>query len=155
MEDKSIYSYWRVGLFMKMQTIDQCHCMALRRAARRISQSYDEALAPTGLRATQFAILAILHTAEASLSVNELAARLDLDRTTTGKNLGPLERDRIVAVAVSETDRRAHSIVLTAAGRKAFQAAYPLWLAVQQRFESANGKRRTRALRSELDLLRM
>ncbi len=128
--------------------------MALRRAARRISEMYDEALAPTGLRATQFAILATLSGA-AGMSVNELAEELDLDRTTTGKNLRPLERDGLIAVGVSKADRRSRMIALTSVGRKRIAEAFPLWAEAQQRFESGNGRRKSRELRSELSKLRI
>ena len=134
--------------------MEECNCMALRRAARRISRMYDDELASTGLRATQFAILAILG-AVGKLSVNELAARLELDRTTTGKNLRPLERDKLVVVAVSASDRRSRTISLTPAGLKNLRAAYPLWRGAQERFETANGKQRASALRSELNGLRI
>ena len=36
----------------------RCHCAAIRKASRRISQLYDAALAPSGLKTTQRAILA-------------------------------------------------------------------------------------------------
>jgi len=139
---------------MKVHGIGECHCMALRRAARRISEIYDEALASTGLRATQFAILAALSVGD-GMNVNELAERLDLDRTTTGKNLRPLERDGLVAVGVSEADRRSRAIALTAAGRKKVGAAYPLWRGAQERFEGVNGRKRVGRLRKELGGLRM
>ena len=128
--------------------------MALRRAARRISEMYDEALAPTGLRSTQFAILATLGGG-GEMNVNELAERLDLDRTTTGKNLRPLERDGLIAVGVSKADRRSRVIGLTPAGRSRVVDAFPLWSDAQQRFESANGRRKSRDLRSGLAELRI
>jgi len=139
---------------LKTQTIGNCHCMALRRAARRISEMYDAMLAPTGLRATQFAIFAALRATD-GLSVKELADKLDLDRTTTGKNLRPLERDGLVAVRVSGADRRSRAIALTAAGRSRFGAALPLWTQAQAQFEARNGQRKTRKLRSELSELRV
>jgi len=128
--------------------------MALRRAARRISEMYDEALSATGLRATQFAILATLSAGD-GMSINELADQLELDRTTTGKNLRPLERDGLVAVAVSPTDRRSRVIALTPAGRKRVGEAFPLWTQAQQGFEAANGRRKSRDLRAELGKLRI
>ena len=139
---------------MKIQSISECHCQALRRAARRISDMYDEMLAPTGLRATQFAILATLG-ASPSLNVNELADKLGLDRTTTGKNLRPLERDGLVAVTVSDADRRSRVIALTTTGRKTLSAAVPLWAQAQALYESRNGQRKTRTLRAELGDLRI
>ena len=64
-----------------------------------ISGSYDAALAPSGVRATQYSILALLSEA-GSLSISDLASRLDLDRTTTGKNLRPLTTARLVRIAI-------------------------------------------------------
>ena len=40
--------------------IGQCNCFAIRKAARRITRLYDNFLQPTGLRITQFLILATL-----------------------------------------------------------------------------------------------
>ena len=137
----------------KKTPIEACHCMALRRAARRISQAYDEALAPAGLRATQFSVLALVGAGE-GLAVNALAARLDLDRTTTGKNLAPLERDGLITVTVAASDRRSRNIVLTQDGRARLDQALPLWKAAQRRLEEANGKRRTRELREQVAALR-
>ena len=67
-----------------MMPFEQCNCMALRRASRRITNFYDSKLAPTGLRVTQYAILALLRE-HGGVSVNSLARYLDLDRTTMGK----------------------------------------------------------------------
>ena len=56
--------------------IEDCNCMSLRKAARRISNFYDAMLSPTGLRATQYSILALLNELGA-VSINDLACRLD------------------------------------------------------------------------------
>jgi DNA-binding MarR family transcriptional regulator len=127
--------------------------MTLRRAARRISQRYDEALAPAGLRVAQFSILATLHARE-RWSVHELADKLELERTTMGKNLRPLERDGLVRMAVDEEDRRGRQITLTPDGLRRLEAATELWAAAQRAFEEANGKRKVRELRDELAGLR-
>ena len=34
-----------------------CNCLAMRQAARHVTQFYDQFLAPSGLRATQYSIL--------------------------------------------------------------------------------------------------
>ncbi|MDE1146052.1 MAG: MarR family transcriptional regulator [Azospirillaceae bacterium] len=126
-----------------------CNCAALRRAARRITNAYDAKLAPTGLRMTQFCLLALVYEA-GTLSVNEMAARLDLDRTTTGKNLRPLERDGLLRVAPAPQDRRSHEITLTDQGRAALREASILWREAQREFEAANGPPQAAALRNTL-----
>ena len=129
-----------------------CNCMALRRAARQISNFYDSQLAPSGLRATQFAILALVHELEEA-SVNIVAERLALDRTTAGKNLRPLETAGLVTITSSKSDGRLRAIRLTKAGAAALKVAVPLWRRAQSRFEAANGADNAAALRSSLRTL--
>jgi DNA-binding MarR family transcriptional regulator len=126
-----------------------CHCAALRRAARRISQFYDDKLAPTGLRIGQYGILATLHQS-GEVSVNELAGLMELDRTTMGKNLRPLERDGLIAVGPSASDGRTRAIKLTAEGTAALKAGAPLWREAQKAFEASNGAEASAALRDAL-----
>ncbi len=130
-----------------------CNCMALRRAARSISNFYDSQLAPSGLRATQFAILALVNTLEEA-SVNAVAERLALDRTTAGKNLRPLEAAGLVSIAPSKKDGRQRAIRLTRAGKAALKTALPLWRRAQTQFEAANGADKAATLRTTLRTLK-
>jgi DNA-binding MarR family transcriptional regulator len=130
-----------------------CNCMALRRAARSISNFYDSQLAPSGLRATQFAILVLVDMLEEA-SVNAVADSLALDRTTAGKNLRPLEAAGLVSIAPSKKDGRQRAIRLTKAGKAALKAAMPLWRRAQNRFESANGVDKAATLRAALGSLK-
>jgi DNA-binding MarR family transcriptional regulator len=129
--------------------VDECHCFAIRKAARRISRLYDNLLQPTGLRITQFLILAVLAEV-GSARVSELSERLDLERTAMGKTLGPLERDGLVRIAPSRTDGRARVVTLTREGRRAFLDARPLWQEAQYRLVALNGEQWIGALRSDL-----
>ena len=72
-----------------------CNCLAIRQAARHVTQFYDQCLAPTGLRATQFAVLSRLHRL-GPMTINALARELVMDRTTLGRNILPLEREGLV-----------------------------------------------------------
>ena len=129
--------------------IRDCNCAALRRAARRISNFYDGELAPSGLRATQFAILALVNEMEQA-SVNAVAEKLGLDRTTAGKNLRPLEKAGLISVTSSKSDARQHAISLTKTGSATLKQALPLWRRAQSRFETANGTVKAAQLRTML-----
>ena len=109
-----------------------CGCFNLRRAARRVTQVYDHALAPSGLKATQFTLLAVLEGAEAGegIAMTRLAEKLGMDRTTLTRNLGVVERDGLVTVRIGN-DSRSRLVVLTAAGRIAFERAAPHWAEAQ------------------------
>lgn len=132
--------------------IRDCNCASLRKAARRLTSFYDSQLAPSGLRATQFAILALVNEME-EVSVNAIADRLGLDRTTAGKNLRPLEQAGLVEVTSAKHDARQRAIRVTKAGNAALKVAVPLWKQAQVRFESANGAEKAAALRETLRTL--
>ena len=117
--------------------VRDCNCNALRRAARRISNFYDSELAASGLRATQFAILASINdVGEATASA--IAERLELDRTTMGRNLRPLEREGLIRRGVSKMDGRSRAITLSKSGFEKLKSALPLWQRAQAKFERDN-----------------
>jgi len=128
----------------------ECNCLAIRQAARHVTQFYDQILAPAGLRATQFAILSRLRRA-GPMTINELAALLVMDRTTLGRNILPLQRDGLIEVAPGTTDRRRHELRATEAGIERHRAALERWDEAQKRFGTVFGDERAAALR---DLLR-
>ena len=134
--------------------IDQCNCFTVRKAARRVSRLYDYLLQPTGLRITQFLILAVLAKVPGA-SVNELAERLDLERTAMGKTLGPLERDGLIRIEPSPVDGRSRFVKLTSKGNRVFQDAVPLWTQAQQHLAELNGTRWIGALRSSLSEIKL
>ena len=129
-----------------------CHCQSLRQAARRATALYDAAMAPFGLRISQFAILVRLRQ-HGPMGLQALAAALVLDRTTLGRNLLPLERDGLVASEPDALDRRVRRLVLTVAGLALMRKARPAWEAAQRSFEAQVGPEPAMALRQELHRL--
>lgn len=117
-----------------------CTCSRVRGLARRLTALYDTALAPHGLTVTQYAALVVLMRADQPLAVAELARRLQMDRTTTSRLVGPLEAEGLVArSAAGSDDARARPLRPTAKGRRRVQAAIPAWSAAQRRVESILG----------------
>src|ERR1700739_4795956 len=128
---------------------DDCNCLAVRQAARHITQFYDQYLASSGLRTTQFSILAKLRRL-GPMTINRLAAEMVMDRTTLGRNVLPLERDGLISIAPSAADRRAKELRLTKAGEKRLQEALTAWSHAQERFETSFGPKRAAELRTML-----
>jgi DNA-binding MarR family transcriptional regulator len=106
-----------------------CACRSLRRAARAVTQRYDEALRPAGLRITQYTLLVAVALSE-PVRITRLADTLDLDRTTLARDLKPLTERRLVEVTAGD-DRRTRVVRLTREGRAAIGRAYPLWQQAQ------------------------
>jgi len=114
-----------------------CTCFRLRRLSRRVTQHYDSYLARAGLRVTQFSLLGMLLRAD-SLTLSELAARMEMDRTTLTRNLGPLQSAGWVQVTPGK-DARSRSVRLTDSGRAAWDRAKPYWRQAQDQLNTALG----------------
>ncbi len=131
--------------------ISPCSATALRKASRRLTQLYDTALAPAGLRSTQLSILVELANRSTDPpTLAELADALVTDRSSLGHNLRPLEREGFVLLETSTTDRRRRHIVLTSKGKTKCREALRLWQAAQERFEQVFGQPEAATLRATL-----
>jgi DNA-binding MarR family transcriptional regulator len=129
----------------------ECTCQRARRAARSLSKAYDELLRPLGLEVPQLGVLAaVAHFGEGGAQIVGLADALGLDRTTLTRNLVPLEKAGLIRVARSPTDARARIVLLTRAGERAIEEAFPLWQKAQQRVHDTFGKARTESIRGDL-----
>jgi DNA-binding MarR family transcriptional regulator len=130
----------------------QCNCTTLRKASRRISQLYDTALAPSGLKTTQRAILAQIGRSQPT-TVGALAEALVMDSGALAHTLKPLERDGFVEVTIDPDDRRNRLIALTPTGRAKLAETDALWAKAQRGFELAFGGTESEALREALQFL--
>ena len=102
-----------------------CTCGRLRRAARALTQLYDDLMAPSGLRVTQFSLMRTL-ARDGPSRMSVLAESLLLDRTALSRTLEPLEERGLIAV-VPGRDARTREVSLTRAGEKAIRTAEPYW----------------------------
>jgi DNA-binding MarR family transcriptional regulator len=125
-----------------------CTCLAIRQAARHVSQFYDQHLAACGLRTTQFSILAKLKEEGGALTINRLAALIVMDRTTLGRNILPLQREGLIAVTQGAVDRRSKELHLTDVGLKRLNEAWTHWAKAQAGFEAAFGGSKDSKLRT-------
>ncbi|MFB2553813.1 MarR family winged helix-turn-helix transcriptional regulator [Ensifer soli] len=106
-----------------------CYCILLRKAGRRLTARYDAALKPFGITVAQFSHLRHVGRSE-PVSLTVLADRLDLDRSTVGRNSKVLERMGLLNVGPGE-DQREQVLTLTRDGREMLVRAAPAWDAAQ------------------------
>jgi DNA-binding MarR family transcriptional regulator len=128
-----------------------CAGFNLRRASRAVTQHFDHALAPIGLRTTQFTLLGALALA-GPVSTNELARGLVVDRTTLTRNLRLL-RDAGLVEAHPGWGGREVRFVLSDEGCDALARAIPLWREAQDGIVAAFGETRWPKMVAELDRL--
>ena len=115
-----------------------CVCTSIRQAAQAVTEIYDRALEPSGLKITMFRVLR--RAAEAvEPTISELAEIVGLDRSSLGRNLKVLERDGLVTLAGGRY-QRSKVVQLTSEGRAALAAAMPLWRRVQKQIKANFGQ---------------
>src|SRR5256712_13965392 len=113
------------------ERLSPCVCSTLRMVSRALTQLYDDVLRPSGLRVTQFSILATIgRLGEANL--RQLEDLLAIDQTTLTRSLNLLERARVIE-RVAHPDARVKSMKLSSKGRRALEAGGPLWARAQAR----------------------
>ena len=94
-------------------------------AARTVTQAYDRALAPAGVKLTQFTLMSTLERL-GDTPLTELAEKLVMDRTTLTRNLKPLI-DRGLVRTVDVGDKRVRQLSLSKEGLKVLRKAQPRW----------------------------
>jgi DNA-binding MarR family transcriptional regulator len=129
----------------------QCICTTLRQATRNVTQLYDDALRPSGLRTTQLNTLNAIGE-EGEATVTKLTELLLIDQTTLTRNLAVLERDGLIK-QVQKPDGRLKSVRLTKKGEQALQAALPLWAEIQEKVTKAISASAWMSMRDELERL--
>src|SRR6476661_8259880 len=121
-----------------------CACGRLRRATRALTQLYDDAMAPVGLRVTQFSLLRTL-ARDGPLRISELAEKQLLDRTALSRNLDPLVDHGYIEI-IRGDDARTREVALTRKGNAALKNVEPHWIHAQKIVAKRLGAERLEAL---------
>ena len=113
----------------------ECACASLRRAARAVTQLYEDELRPVGLRATQYTILQVLGKG-GEVGQGRLGEVLALDTTTLSRTLRLIESAGWIESRPG-TDRRERYWALTKAGRAKWEEARPHWERAQAKLRKS------------------
>jgi len=115
-----------------------CLCTQLRKATRRVTKLYDMALAPSGLKVTQLALLRQIQRT-GPVAVGDLAEAQVMDSGGLAHTLKPLERDGFIAMSIDPQDRRSRLVSLTPEGQRKLEETAALWDKAHHAFETAFG----------------
>jgi DNA-binding MarR family transcriptional regulator len=136
--------------------LSNCTCSRIRRAGRRVTQLYDQALEPAGLTVGQFGLLAYLATtgakAAGGIAIGALADARGMDPTTLTRNLKPLVTQGWVVDARAAHDRRVRAVAISASGREKYIAARPFWQSAEAQVETLLGVETLAALNALLEV---
>ena len=128
-----------------------CAAFTLCKTVRAVTNLYDSALQPAGVRSTQFAILVAVARSQ-PVSIGNLSQLLLSDRTTLTRSLALMEKDGLLSISERSTMRQ-RFVTLSDKGRRSLTRSAPLWRKVQERYVAAIGAGRWRRLQRELEKL--
>lgn len=127
-----------------------CACFNLRKLSRAVTQIYDDALRPIGIRSGQSSILMALNAHE-QCTIHQLSQILCVDRTSLSRNLKPLSRRGLIVIRPGMHDKRTRLLRLSPEGHQKLLEAYPCWEQAQRKITELLGKDGLNNLVSELN----
>jgi DNA-binding MarR family transcriptional regulator len=110
---------------------NECAFANVKLLSRVLTTLYDDALRPSGLRASQLALLWAIAAME-PVELSRLGMVTLTDQTTLSRTIANLKRERLVSVRPA-VDRRVKMVSLTPSGRRRFEEAMPFWETAQTR----------------------
>jgi DNA-binding MarR family transcriptional regulator len=130
------------------EQLNYCACANVRKTARALTNLYDKAFLSTGLRGTQFSMLAHIST-YSPISVSGLGEKMLMDQTTVTRNLKPLRDHNLIKSGRGE-DGRTRLITITSEGERLLDEMLPLWEQAQSQVIDKLGKERFDSLLTDL-----
>jgi len=115
-----------------------CMCGNFRRTSRALTQLYQNALRPFGMRATQLTILQAL-TRTGEVSQRKLGEILAMDSTSLTRTLAIMRRRGWIQERPGK-DRRERLLRLANPGQKQLERVLPTWEKVQSRLRRKLGE---------------
>ncbi|HTJ94804.1 MAG TPA: MarR family winged helix-turn-helix transcriptional regulator [Pararobbsia sp.] len=128
--------------------VEENYELALRRAARYVSQQYAQKLDKIGITPPQFTILRKIARHE-GLLMEDLVEEVVTDRSTLVRAVQILRKGGFVTSEVVQPGRR-NVFSLTPRGVACVARAREIWSEAQAEFEGRFGSERARRLRAEL-----
>ena len=118
--------------------LQDCACFNVRKTSRMITQLFDHALKPSGIKATQFTLLGVLAN-EGEMAIKDLASSLGMDRTTLTRGIVRLETEGLIKSREGQ-DARQRFVSLTTQGIKQLNDSIPYWEKAQDTMEKGLGE---------------
>lgn len=115
-----------------------CACFNSRKTARAVTQLYDAAMQPSGIRTTQFALLVGVAKTE-PVSIGRLGEVLIIDRTTLTRSLRLMQREKLLSISPRSTMRQ-RFVTLSPKGWKALARSLPYWRKIHGQFVDKIGQ---------------
>jgi DNA-binding MarR family transcriptional regulator len=118
-------------------TAGACLATRVRQLSRIVTRSYDDAMRPLHITASQYTLLAQLAARDGVTAV-EIGHELDIEKSTLSRNLKRLQNDGHISMD-PPAGRRGRGLHLTPKGQAILKDAFPIWQDAQKRAFSVMG----------------
>ena len=116
-----------------------CMCAVIRKTGRLLTKKYDQYLKPSGLKITQFSMLANI-ARNPGIALSKLAELLVMDQSTVTRNLRVLEKTGYIHIETDTEDHRIKRTRITDFGISRMDEAWPFWEKAQLEIERIIGR---------------
>lgn len=106
-----------------------CQCYKVRKAARKVTRIYDDALRHLGIKSNQCTTLVTV-SLMGPVSITHIADNLGMDRTTVTRNLVPLEIAGFIKLESGHG--RTRNVSITPKGKEVIEKTKPAWECAQK-----------------------
>lgn len=127
-----------------------CYSAMMRSASRRLGHVYNTALSEFGINIAQFSLLSMVKRTE-PVSLTVLGKKMELDRSTIGRNVRVLQNMGLLEIFQSTEDKREMTLELTAKGHLLLQDVLPIWQKIQHDVENKIGQDKISVLKEILN----
>ena len=123
----------------------ECVIARVRILNRIITNMYDTALRPFGVKSSQMNILVVTGTSDSTTPGN-ICKRLKMEVSTVSRNVERMRARGWIETIEDHDDGRAHSLKLTEEGRRMIERVKPAWEETQERVKELLGPTCVRSL---------
>ena len=137
---------------MKNDTLDrtvdtiasECLAVRIRLLNRTVSNIYDDALRPLGVKVSQLNVLMVVAKL-GPVSPGDVARRLNMEKSTVSRNVDRMRTRGWLKVSDGDSGRK-QILELGSAGRKLIEKSVPLWKKAQAQTEAVLGQQGARSI---------
>ena len=122
----------------------ECLAVRIRLLNRTVTNIFDEALRPLGVKVSQLNVLMVV-AKRGPTSPGDVARRLNMEKSTLSRNVERMRPRGWLKVSEGDSGRK-QTLELGAPGRKLIEKALPLWKKAQAQTEALLGQRGARSI---------
>ena len=127
----------------------ECIAVRIRLLNRTVTNIFDEALRPLGVKVSQLNVLMVV-ARHGPISPGDVARRLNMEKSTVSRNVDRMKTHGWLKVSEGDSGRK-QILEVDSAGRKLIEKSLPFWKKAQAQTEALLGRQGARSIHRAAD----